>query len=356
MTHVIRHRPTTLPLAAACRALGVNRSTVYARGKAPTAPSEGRSRRACHQPRALSEAERQHALDVLHSARFCDQPPTQVFTTLLDEGRYLCSVSTLHRLLRRQGEHGERRHQRPAQHHAIPRLCASQPNQVWTWDITKLATVQRHYLSLYIVMDLYSRYIVAWMLSYKENSALAQQLMHEAIARYGIAAQQLTLHQDRGSPMIARGYLDLLGELGVTCSHSRPRVSNDNAFSESQFKTLKYQPDFPGRFDDIAHAQHWCAAYVEWYNQQHHHSALAGFTPEQVFTLRYPAMAAQRAQVLDQQYARHPERFVRGKPTVRLPPAQVFINPLMQNDGSVDTDSGVNFPTLPYVKKSLSSI
>ena len=348
MTLVIEQRPERLPLTAACQALGLNRSSVYAwRKRHEQGDSEPRrSRQEAPQPRALSAQEREKVLNTLHSEAFVDQPPAQVYHHLLEQGTYLCSISTMHRLLRQQRENGERRQQRPAQHHAIPRLVAHAPNEVWSWDVTKLPLVQRGvYLSLYVVLDLYSRFVVAWMVSTKENSALATQLMTETAARYNIEPGQLTLHQDRGSPMIAHGYLEEMMALDITCSHSRPRVSNDNPFSESQFKTQKYQPDYPGRFDDVAHAQRWCGAYFRWYNGDHHHSGLAGFTPEQVFTGRYLEVAAQKQQALDAQYARNPERFVNGRPKVNLPPDHVAINPLHDDDGQLIIDR-VNFPTL----------
>ncbi len=267
MKHLAQ-RPEWLSLRMACECLGINRSTLYAKHK-PAPASDATAVKREH-PRALSAQEQPRVLETLNSERFQDQPPSQVYSTLLDEGVYHCSVSTMHRLLRVQKCHGERRQQRPSRHHAIPRILACAPNQVWTWDITKLPTLIRGvYLSLYVVLDLFSRFILAWMVSLKENSALAKQLMTEASARYAIAANQLTIHQDRGSPMVARSYLDLMAELGITCSHNRPRVSNDNPFSESQFKTMKYQPDYPGRFINVAHARRWGSDYVAWYN--HHH-------------------------------------------------------------------------------------
>jgi putative transposase len=356
--NVVENRPEALPLKVACDALGLNRSTVYARHRKTAESAVGtnlRSRKGCFQPNALSDPERRQVLDTLHSERFADQPPAQVHATLLDDGVYLCSVSTMHRLLREKGENGDRRNQRPAQHHAIPRLQATRPNEVWTWDITKLATVKPGvYLSLYVVMDLFSRFVLAWMVSRKENSALAQQLIREAMARYAVAAGSLTIHQDRGSPMIARSYLDMLSDLGATASHSRPRVSNDNPFSESQFKTLKYQPDYPGRFNHGAHATAWCAEYFDWYNFDHYHSGLARFTTAQVFTGEYRELAAKRQAALDEYYRQHKNRFVQGRPKVALPPSEVNINPVVQDSGNVDTSSGVNFPTLPYVKNSLT--
>ena len=184
------------------------------------------------------------------------------------------------------------------------------------------------------------------MVSRKENSALALQLMNEAVIRYGITPGQLTLHQDRGSPMTANGYLEQMKQLDITCSHSRPRVSNDNPFSESGFKTLKYQPDYPGKFDTPAHARRWCDEYYEWYNFQHHHSGLNGYTPEQVFTGSYQAVAVIKQAALNQRYISNPERFVHGQPTVKLPPRTVTINPISVEDVANGISDTVNFPTL----------
>jgi len=349
MNTLVAHRPERLPVVQACQALGLNRSSVYARRKGANNDhlEPRRSRQSVVQPRALSEQERMAVIKTMQSDEHADQPPAQIYQRLLEQQHYLCSVSTMHRLLRSQKQNGERRAQRPAQHHAVPRLLATGPNEVWTWDITKLPLVRRGiYLSLYVVLDLFSRFIVAWMVSRKENSALASQLMDEAAARYVIAPGQLTLHQDRGSPMIAHGYLDLMKELSITCSHSRPRVSNDNAFSESQFKTQKYQPDYPGRFNSVNHARQWCEEYVDWYNFKHHHSGLAGFTPEQVFTGRYRDVAKLKQLALDASYALNPERFVQGRPTITMPPASVAINPILPNEEGTIDDDRVNFPTL----------
>lgn len=354
MTAVLNERPDRAPLAIACRALGLNRSTVYARGRAPLDEAERarrRSRKGCPQPRALSEVERQQVRETLYSEAYREQPPAEVHADLLEQGEYLCSVRTMHRLLKADSAQGDRRPQRPGQHHAVPRLLATQPNEVWTWDISKLPTRSRgQYLSLYLVLDLFSRYIVAWMISRKENSALAQQLMEEAFHRYGIKASQVTLHQDRGAPMTARSYLDLMDELGAICSHSRPRTSNDNPFSESQFKTAKGQPDYPGRFEAIGHARRWFAGYVDWYNTRHHHSGLGGFTPEQVFTGDYRELAATRQQALDTQYAAHPARFVQGRPIAAMPPETVAINPVQPEIITGPEAEAVNFPTLPAAR------
>jgi transposase InsO family protein len=274
----------------------------------------------------------------------------QVFHSLLERGVYLCSISTMHRVMRKAHLSGERRVQRSPSPQPIPRLLATQPHQVWTWDIAKLPTKQRgEYLSLYVVMDLFSRYIVAWMLSRKENSGLSSQLIAEAYKRYNIAPDRLTLHQDRGVPMTARCYLDLLAELSITASHSRPRVSNDNAMSESQFKTMKYQPDYPRRFDHYAHAMRWSEDYTQWYNHSHHHSSLAGFTPYQVLSGEHLAIAIVRQRALDEAYARHPERFSKGRPIVKMPPAEVCINPVPADADQATIDKGVNFPTLQRV-------
>lgn len=348
MNTVIEKRPDRLAMRTACRELGLNRSSVYARRRAHHRTPSKRSRKSSVQPRALSEQERSRVIDTLHAEPYRDQAPAEVYQRLLEENQYLCSVSTMHRLLRKAGENGERRPQRPAQHHAIPRLLAYAPNEVWTWDITKLPLIRRGiYLSLYVVLDLYSRFVVAWMVSKKENSALSRQLMNEATTRYGIEQGQLTLHQDRGSPMTAHGYLENMKELDITCSHSRPRVSNDNAFSESQFKTQKYQPDYPGRFNDIAKAREWCDDYFYWYNFKHHHSGLGGFTPEQVFTGHYHEVAQQKQQVLDERFELTPERFVKGPPCVKLPPVFVAINPIaIKKDAHSPVADHVNFPTL----------
>lgn len=357
MSVVTQQRPAGVPLREACAVLGLSRSTVYARRKEREPGAAGRSRKGTPQPRALSTEERHQVLQTLHSEAYCDQPPAAVYQRLLQQGQYLCSVSTMHRLLRSCQENGERRPQRPAQHHGVPRLRARAPNEVWTWDISKLPTVQRAlYLSLYVVMDLFSRFVVAWMVSRKENSALARLLMSQAMARYGIAPRQLTVHQDRGAPMTAHAYLDLMAELGATCSHSRPRVSNDNPFSESQFKTQKNQPDYPGRFQGPGHARAWCAEYFQWYNHAHHHSGLAGFTPEQVFTGRYHELARAKQLALDAHYARHPERFVNSRPLVRLPPAEVTINPITDAEREAGLGDAVNFPTLPAAAQAISTL
>ncbi|MEZ5451242.1 MAG: IS3 family transposase [Thiothrix sp.] len=355
MTLLEEGLPTPVSQRMACDVLAICRNTFRQACQqqqfcGPPKPAH-RSPQPSQQPRALSGAERQQVLATLTSETYCNQPPAEVYYSLLEQGDYLCSISSMHRILRAEQLQGERRPQRPPQSHAIPRLKATAPHEVWTWDIAKLATQKRgEYLSLYVVMDLFSRYIVAWMLSRKENSALASQLMLEASQRYAIRENTLTLHQDRGAPMTAHCYLDLLSELAITASHSRPRVSNDNPMSEAQFKTLKYQPDYPRRFDGYDHAQRWCQDYVHWYNTGHHHSALAGFTPQQVFTGDYQVLAEARQQVMDQAYRQHPERFAAGRPIIKMPPEVVYINPIPEDADEATTDSGVNFPTLKRLR------
>lgn len=339
--------------------LGLCRNSVRAARKryqfcGPPCPYR-RKHKTNQQPNALSATERQEIKDTLLRDEYANQPPIQVYYHLLELGKYLCSISTMHRILREDQMSGERRNQRPPSQQITPRLGATAPNQVWCWDITKLGTQKRgEYLSLYVVMDLFSRHIVAWMLSRKENSALASQLIAEAHERYVIMPDTLTLHQDRGAPMTARYYLELLGELAITASHSRSRVSNDNAFSESQFKTMKYQPDYPRKFNGFDYAMRWCEDYVNWYNTQHHHSALEGFTPLQVFTGEYLKLSQARQDTLDHAYAKHPDRFTKGRPTVRLPQA-VFINPIPMDANQETLARGVNFPTLKRVIEKQSN-
>ncbi len=347
MRTLLRERRASIPLSRACEVLGVARSSLYYRLSEPHARSDLPARRS--HPRALSESERDEVFAMLNSERFADQPPGEVYATLLDEGRYLCSVRTMQRILKAHRAHGERRGQRQATSHAIPRLRATGPNEVWTWDVTKLRTVQRGvYLSLFVILDLFSRYVIAWMVSQRENTLLAKQLFDEALERYAIEAHTLTVHQDRGAPMVAHGFLDLLGELQVTASHSRPRVSNDNPFIESHFKTGKYQPDYPGRFESLASARHWWADFFQWYNNDHHHSGLASYTPAQVFSGEYLRVARERQLALDEAFARHPQRFVQGRPKVTWPPEVVEINPLSDEE---ELDA-VNFPTLPAARKT----
>jgi putative transposase len=326
MMELLHQRDPGLPLSVACAALGLPRSTVYRRRR----PKPARILRPRPSPaRRLSELEREAILEVLHSERFVDQPPAEVYATLLEEGVFLASPRTMYRVLAAAKETKERRAQRAPRSFATPRLAASAPNQVWTWDISKLPTFTAGvFLNLYVVLDLWSRYVVAWMIAERENSALAKQLFAEAISRSGIEPDQLIVHMDRGAPMTSIGFAELLSVLGVERSHSRPRVSNDNAFSESQFKTLKYQPDYPGAFEGPRDARLWGRDYFDWYNTAHHHHGLALYTPTTLYFGRLEEAIAQRQRVLDAAYAHHPERFIRGRPIAKRPPHTVSINPV----------------------------
>lgn len=339
---LLRTRDVEIPLRTACEVLGMPRATAR-RHLAPRRHGPRRRRPASH--RKLAHAEEQAILATLHSERFQDQAPRQVYAELLDEGTYLASPSTMYRILSAHGESSERRNQREARSHAVPRLEATRANQVWTWDISKLATyVPGVFLNLYLVLDLFSRYPVAWMIAERENSALSKQLFAEAITRYELAPGSITVHNDRGAPMTASGFVDLLAQLGVDRSKSRPRVSNDNAFSESCFKTIKYQPDYPGRFRDVAHARRWFTEFFDWYANRHRHSGLALFTPADVFFGRVDELADSRQRALDAAFAAHAERFVRGRPTVRLPPAKVAINPIDPGAATQTVAAALNAP------------
>lgn len=325
MTALLAARDPTISLTQACSALGVSRATLHRR-KRPTVTKPPRAK--ATSARALSDDQRAEVLAVLHSPEFVDQPPREVYGTLLANDIYLCSVRTMYRLLTGLGESRERRDQRAPVRHAVPRLSATAPDQVWTWDITKLATLTTGvFLNLYVILDLFSRCIVGWMVARRETTALAQQLVTRSIERAGIAAGQLTLHNDRGAPMTAHTFDAMLTTLGIEASRSRPRVSNDNAFSESGFKTLKYQPDYPGRFRDPHHARSWMREFTPWYNEQHRHEGLNGFTPDEVYSGRHVELAMQRQATLDAAYARHPERWIGKPPVLPKPPAIVTINP-----------------------------
>ena len=321
-------------MTRACNAVGLRRATYYRAIKAPPKPPPGK--RTSH--RRLSDEQRRALLAVMNSEDFIDQPPREVYATLLSRGEYHCSWRTMYRVLSEHGPIRDRRNQREARSFAIPRLEAAAPNVVWTWDISKIPTCEQGvFLNLYVVLDLFSRYVVGWMIAAHENSALAKQLFEEAIPRYGLVASKLTVHHDRGAPMTSHTFKDLLADLGVNQSMSRPRVSNDNAFSEAHFRTAKYQPDYPGRFLDIDAARAWFRDFFDWYNEHHHHEGIALFTPGQVFRGEVADVAAVRQRTLDAAYATHPERFVKGPPSVPLPPAQVLINPADAAPPSAET-------------------
>jgi len=306
----------------ACRALGLSRATLY-RGRRPAVVARPRSA----PPRALALVERQGVLDLLHT-RFVDQAPAQVHATLLDEGTYLCSPRTMYRLLDGAREIKERRNQVRRPHYAAPELLAMRPNEVWSWDITKLlGPAKWTYFYLYVILDIFSRYVVGWMIAPHESAALAERLIAETCAKHDIPPGQLTLHADRGASMRSKPVALLLADLGVTKTHSRPHVSNDNPFSEAHFRTLKYCPLFPERFGSIEDGRAFGQAFFRWYNDEHQHSGLGFLTPAVVHFGQAPAVRAQRQQVLAAACAQHPERFVNGPPQPADLPTAVWINP-----------------------------
>jgi len=311
----------------ACRAVGQPRASWYRRHRqSPPPPPPPRPARR-PQPRALQPAERQQVLDTLHAERFWDQAPASVYATLLDEGIYLASQATMYRLLRQQGETGDRR--RHATHPARikPELLAIAPNQCWSWDITKLHGPARWiYYYLYTILDIYSRYVVGWMVAAREAAVLAERLLADTLAAQGVEPGRLTVHADRGTSMTSKPVAMLLADLGVTKSHSRPHVSNDNPYSESQFKTLKHHPTFPERFGCVQDARVFCQGFFGWYNFEHRHSGIALLTPADVHYGRADQVITARAAVLDGAFARHPERFVRKPPTPPRLPKAVWIN------------------------------
>jgi putative transposase len=305
--------------------LGVAPATYYRRRRRPKA--EPLQRRP-GPPRTLPPAEQAAVLDVLHEPRFVDLAPAEVYARLLDEQRYLCSERTMYRILAANQEVCDRRDQLRHPPYAAPQLLATRPNQLWSWDITKLlGPAKWTYFYLYVILDVFSRYVVGWMVAHRESAILAHKLIGETCTRQGIEPGELTLHADRGSSMTSKPVAFLLADLGVTKTHSRPHVSDDNPFSEAQFKTLKYRPDFPDRFGCILDARGFCRAFFPWYNTEHHHSGIGLLTPEDVHLGRAAKRVAARADVLAVAYAAHPERFVHGAPRPTAAPTAVWINP-----------------------------
>lgn len=316
---------STVGVRRACDTLAVPRCQVY-RARRPHVEKPAAIRPSS--ARALSVAEQTVVRETLNSERFADQAPREVYATLLDEQRYLCSVASMYRLLRENQAIRERRNQLRHPTYTKPELLATGPNQVWSWDITKLlGPVKWSYFFLYVVLDIFSRYIVGWLVAERESADLAQVLIAETCQREQIAPDQLTIHADRGGPMTAKPLALLLADLGVVKSHSRPHVSNDNPFSEAQFKTLKYHPTFPEHFGNPADARAWFRPFVQWYNWEHHHTGLGLLTPGVVHFGQAAHFQAQRQQVLQQAYALHPERFVQGRPQPPALPTAVWINP-----------------------------
>lgn len=324
-----------IPVSRACEVLGFPRSSLYRQRQ-----DKATETRAPHPrpARALSGEERQQVRTLLNSERFADQSPYEVYATLLDEGVYHCSIRTMYRILADYDEVQERRNQLRHPAYTKPELLATGPNQLWSWDITKLrgpATWQYYYL--YVILDVYSRYVVGWLLAEYESAELAQQLIAESCHKQGIARDQLTLHADRGAAMIAKSLAQFLSDLGVDKSHSRPHTPDDNPFSEAQFKTMKYRPDYPHRFDSKDQALTWARAFFPWYNQEHHHVALGLLTPAMVHLGQAQTVLTQRQATLDQAYAQHPERFVHGAPSTAPLPTAVWINPPISVESAAPT-------------------
>jgi putative transposase len=310
-----------LGVAAVCAAVGLARATYYRHLK----PKQPRRRTAS--PRKLGEEERRSVLAALHEPRFADLAPAEVYATLLDEGRYLCSERTMYRVLAENSEIRERRNQLRHPHYSPPELLATRPNQLWSWDITKLlGPAKWTYYYLYVILDVFSRYVVGWMVAHRETAALAERLIEETCRRQHIAAGELTIHADRGTSMTSKPVALLLSDLGVTKSHSRPHVSNDNPYSEAHFKTLKYRPAFPDRFGSVEDSRAVCDDFFGWYNLDHHHSGLGLLTPHDVHHGLAQARIDARAATLAEAWRAHPERFPHGLPAPPALPAEAWIN------------------------------
>ena len=310
----------------ACWTMGIPRSSYYRSRRTGMQPVPAGQRR--KSVRALSAQEKRLVRQELNSVRFVDQAPRSVYASLLDEGRYLCHWRTMYRVL---AEHDEVRERRPQRRRAVsprPELVATGPNQLWSWDITKLLGPAKWvYYYLYVVLDVFSRYVVGWMLAEQESGQLAEQLIAQSCAKQHVQPAELTLHADRGAAMTSKHVSQLLADLGVSKSHSRPYTPDDNPYSEAQFKTLKYRPDFPGWFENPPQARSWAHSFFQWYNHDHHHNGIALLTPANVHYGQAEDVLKQRQQVLSQAYQRHPQRFVAGAPQAAQLPAAVWINP-----------------------------
>jgi putative transposase len=352
----VEHLASDIGTASACRSLGVPRASLYRRRQ----PQEVHSTPRATPPRALSESEQQVVLDTLHSEPFIDKAPAEVYAALLDDGVYHCSIRTMYRILAEHGEIRERRDVLRHPNYVKPQLLATGPNQVWSWDITKLlGPVKWSYFYLYVLLDIFSRYVVGWLVADRESTSLAKVLLGESCQKQRIVPGQLVVHADRGSSMKSEGVALLLANLGVTKTHSRPHVSDDNPFSEAQFKTLKYRPDFPYRFGCGEDAKAFCRGFFTWYNHEHHHSGLGLLTPYAVHHGLAPKLIERRRLVLLAAYRAHPERFVRKLPTPPLLPSAAWINPPSRANepaavqkttppvapgGAADTERGVQDP------------
>lgn len=311
--------------AELCRSLGISRASLY-RSRQPEKAHERKP--AAKHPRALDPVERQAVLDVLHSKRFCDQSPAEVHATLLEEQTYLCAPRTMYRLLEQAHEVRERRDQLRHPNYTKPELMATGPNQVWSWDITKLkGPIKWAYFQLYVILDIFSRNVVGWMVARNESAHLAERLIDQTCAKQGIPPGQLTIHADRGAAMTSKAVALLFSDLGIEGTHSRPHTSDDNPFSESHFRTIKYRPEFPDRFGSLEHARQVCRRLFIWYNTEHHHSSLAFLTPDAVHHGRANQVLDARHRVRLAAHAAHPERFVNGPPRRESLALAVWINP-----------------------------
>jgi len=309
----------------ACSTLGIPRATLYRHLK-PVTPVERAPR--AESPRALPPETRQKILDYLHSPEFVDCSPHATFYKLLDRDIYLASVRSFYRILDANKEVKERRNQLRHPNYTKPELLATGPLQVWCWDITKLKGPGKwEYYHLYVVIDIYSRLVVGWMLARRESGELATQLLRESIERQGVQPGQLTIHSDRGAAMQSKPVVALLSQLDVLKTNSRPRVSNDNPFSESQFKTTKYHPDFPDRFGSFEHALTFLRTFIPWYNEEHCHSGIQYLSPADVHYGRADAILAGRHETQLAHYRAHPERYIQGPPKRKRLPEAVYINP-----------------------------
>ena len=318
----------TVGVANACQALDVPRASLYRVRQVGELGLAQPPVEITRSPRALSLAEKTEVRQMLNSERFQDRAPREVYASLLDEGQYLCSWRTMYRILAENAEIQERRNQLQHPNYVKPELLATKPNELWSWDITKLlGPTKWTYYYLYVILDVFSRFVVGWLIAECEMASLASTLIAETCTRQGIQPKQLTIHADRGSSMTSKPVAFLMADLGVTKTHSRPHVSNDNPYSEAQFKTLKYQPDYPTHFGCLQDARSWAKSFFDWYDYEHHHSALGLHTPADVHYGRAQAVLQQRQLVLQAAYQKNPERFVKGLPQPPHLPVAVWINP-----------------------------
>lgn len=312
----------------ACEVLELPRASFYRRQRQRRAEPARDSMIKRSSPRALAEQEREQVRQTLYSERFMDKSPYQVYAALLDDGEYLCSVRTMYRILEQEDASKERRNQLRRPNYKKPELLATGPNQVWSWDITKLKGPEKWtYYYLYVILDIYSRYVVGWMLAHREQAELATKLISQTVATQDVNVDELIIHSDRGPSMTSHSVMQLLISLGVTRSHSRPHVSNDNPFSESHFKTMKYRPEFPDRFGCHEDGLSFCRHFFDWYNNEHYHSGIGLVTPATLHYGQASKVVASRSRTLQSAYTAHPERFVRGIPQPPPLPTSVWINP-----------------------------